>query len=122
MPPGPRVLYIELKRRYTGSNNGRLFLSHREAADACHAHRNTIGKWYKVLQERGFIVMARGAHLGPSGIGLAATWTLTELTTSDGRRATLDFKKWKDPAQKPCMTGNNTVHTKPEAVAYAQKL
>lgn len=111
MPPGPRTLYIELKRRYSGSNNGQLFLSHRDAAKACHAHRNTVGNWFRVLQERGFITMTRGAFLGPSGTGVAATWALTELPTSEGKKATMDFKKWKSPAQKPCMTGTKIVHT-----------
>lgn len=103
MPPGPRMLYIELKRRYTGFNNGKIYLSHREAANACNAHRNTIGGWYQVLQDRGFIVQTRGPHLGPVGIGMAATWALTEVATADGKRATMEFKKWKTPAQSPCI-------------------
>lgn len=114
MPPGPRALYIELKRLYTGSNNGKIFLSHRNAANACNVHRNTIGPWFKMLEERGFIVMTRGPHLGPSGVGIASTWALTELATQDGRRATNAFKNWKPPAQKPCSPVTKSVqHRKP---------
>ena len=97
---GPRALYIELKRRYIGSNNGRIILSHRDAADALNAHRNTVGNWFKELEEHGFIAMTHAPHLGPSGIGLAAQWALQELPTCDGRAPTMGFRHWK-PRQNP---------------------
>ena len=37
LKPGPRALYVELKRRYNGVNNGRIHLSHRDAAKALNA-------------------------------------------------------------------------------------
>jgi hypothetical protein len=43
LKPGPRALYVELKRRFMGSNNGRIVLSHRDAAKALNVHRNTVG-------------------------------------------------------------------------------
>tara|TARA_R110002012_G_scaffold319293_2_gene539327 strand:+ start:2482 stop:2871 length:390 start_codon:yes stop_codon:yes gene_type:complete len=98
LPPGPRALYIELKRRYNGANNGEIFLSHRDAAIALHVHRNTVGPWFKMLEERGFIHLTRAPHLGPSGVGRASTWALAEASTIDGSRASLAFKKWKTPA------------------------
>lgn len=112
LPPGPKVLYIELKKRYKGHNNGGIFLSHRDAARACNVHRNTIGGWFKTLEERGFIVMTKGPHLGPSGVGIAATWALTEYPTEDGKRGTMMFKKWKSPAQNECIAGHKSVHRK----------
>ena len=69
LKPAPRALYIELKRRYNGSNNGRIILSHRDAAKALGVHRNTVGPWFEALEERGFIRMTRAPHLGPSGLG-----------------------------------------------------
>ncbi len=110
MPPGPRTLYLELKKRYNGHNNGEIFLSHRDAATACSVHRNTVGGWFQKLEERGFIVQTKGPHLGPSGVGIAATWALTEYPTKDGSKATLAFKKWKSPAQNQCTAGTKTVH------------
>jgi hypothetical protein len=98
MSPGPRALYVELKKRYNGHNNGAIFLSHRDAAMACNVHRNTVGNWFRLLEERGFIEMTKGPHLGPSGVGIAATWTLTEYPTTDMKRATNAFKKWRTPA------------------------
>lgn len=98
LSPGPRALYLELKRRYNGANNGEIFLSHRDAAIALDVHRNTVGPWFRKLEERGFIHMTRAPHLGPSGIGRASTWALAEARTIDGDKASMAFKKWKIPA------------------------
>lgn len=103
LPPGPRALYIELKRRFNGTNNGEIFLSHRDAAAALAVHRNTVGPWFKALEERGFIYLTRAPHLGPSGIGQASVWGLAEEATPDGRPARKTFMQFKSPAQNQCM-------------------
>ncbi|MFD0911041.1 helix-turn-helix domain-containing protein [Ruegeria arenilitoris] len=95
LPPGPRALYIEIKRRYNGSNNGDIYLSHRNAAAALNVHRNTVGPWFRELQERGFITMTQPPHLGPSGIGKASVWALDELPTRNGKPATKQFMSWR---------------------------
>ena len=53
MKPGPRALYVELKRRFNGSNNGAIYLSHRDAAVALNVHRNTVGPMFRELERRG---------------------------------------------------------------------
>ncbi len=101
--PGPRALYIELKRRYNGGNNGRIILSHRDAAQALGVHRNTVGPWFEVLQDRAFIRMTRAPCLGPSGVGQTSHWALEEVPTDDLKPATKGFMAWrqnKSPAQK----------------------
>lgn len=100
LAPGPRALYIELKRRYTGSNNGRIILSHRDAAKALNVHRNTPGPWFRELEARGFIVMVQAPHLGPSGVGQTSHWRLTELPTADMKAASKEFASWRQ-IQKP---------------------
>lgn len=95
LPPGPRALYIELKRRYTGSNNGRITLSHREAAKALNVHRNTVGPWFRELEERGFIVLAQGHYLGPSGVGKTSLWRLAELPSDDMKSPSKAFVSWR---------------------------
>lgn len=100
LPVGPRALYVELKRRYNGSNNGRVILSHRDAARAVNAHRNTVGRWFSELEERGFIGMAQAPHLGPSGIGKSSHWTLNEYPTDTMKPVTLNFMRWSEK-QKP---------------------
>jgi DNA-binding transcriptional MocR family regulator len=95
LKPGPRTLYIELKRRFNGKNNGRIILSHRDAANALNVHRNTVGPWFAELIERGFIMVTEGPHLGPEGIGRATVWALQELPTADGRPAARGFATWR---------------------------
>ena len=94
MTPGARALYIELKRRFNGSNNGQIFLSHRDAAQALNVHRNTVGKFFRELEQRGFIRLTVAPHLGPSGIGQASVWALEELPTQDGKPAGRAFMRW----------------------------
>ena len=122
LKPGPRALYFELKRRFNGHNNGQLYLSHRDAAKALNMHRNTIGPWFVELEQRGFIEMTKGPHLGPDGLGVASQWALTELAMPGMKRAQNDFKKWRSPAQKPCMTVTKTVHPHQVDRAHAQNL
>ena len=95
LKPGPRALYIAIKRRYNGTNNGRIILSHREAADALNVHRNTVGPYFADLIEHGFVRVAQGHYLGPEGVGKAALLVITEAPSADGKPATKDFLNWK---------------------------
>lgn len=106
LKPGPRALYIELKRRYNGNNNGEIILSHRDAAKALNVHRNTVGDYFRELEERGLTHATRGSCLGPAGIGEAAHWALDELPTQDGKSARKAFIHWPK-LQQPC---TKTVH------------
>ena len=101
LKPGPRALYIELKRRYNGSNNGRIRLSHREAAATLNVHRNTVGSYFEELQDRGFIRMASGPCLGPSGVGKTALWVLEEAPTDDMKPARKTFMRWTNKTNSP---------------------
>lgn len=101
LKPAPRALYLELKRRFNGSNNGQIFLSHRDAAKKLNVGRDTIGRYYDILVEHGFITQTRGHCLGPSGIGQSAAYALTELPL-DEKPATKDFmqQKKQNPSRK----------------------
>lgn len=115
LKPGPRALYVELKRRYNGSNNGRITLSHREAAQLLNVSRNTPGAWFKELEERGFIRMTQGHHLGPSGIGQSSRWALEEVPTDNMKTAPKSFMAWrpeKDPRTKTVPPRHNGCDTK----------
>lgn len=114
LKPGPRALYIELKRRFNGTNNGRIILSHRDAAKALNAHRNTVGSWFSQLEDHGLIAMTQAPHLGPSGIGQAALWALQELPTADGKPAQKGFAAWakkKKPRTKTMPPRHNGCDT-----------
>jgi hypothetical protein len=104
LKPGPRALYIELKRRFNGKNNGRIFLSYRDAAAAINVHYNTIGPYFAELEKRGLIAMTRGPCLGPSGVGQASLWALQELAAKDGKPAAQGFLRWKEKQKPPTKT------------------
>ncbi len=109
LKPGPRALYIELKRRYDGRNNGRIILSQRDAAKAINVNRNTVGGYFAELERRGLIAMTQAPYLGPSGVGQAALWALQEFPTVDNKSARQGFLKWKKK-QNP---RTKTVHARP---------
>lgn len=94
MKPGPRSLYLELKRKFNGVNNGNIFLSHRDAAKLLCVGRDTVGQYFQQLVEHGYIVETRGHCLGPVGVGQSASYALTELPV-DEKPATKDFRQWK---------------------------
>ncbi|WP_306132238.1 hypothetical protein [Roseivivax marinus] len=100
LKPGPRALYVELKRRFNGGNNGRILMSQREAAQLLNVHRNTVGGFFDELEERGLIRETKRGHLGADGHGIASTWALCELPTSDGKPPDTGFRTWQ-PKQKP---------------------
>ena len=94
MKPAPRALYFEIKRNYNGHNNGTVLLSYRDASKRLNVAYNSVGKWFRELEERGFIDCMQKHHLGPSGVGRTSHWRLTEYDY-DGRPATADFKNWR---------------------------
>ena len=95
MSPTARSLYCEMKTRFNGSNNGKITLSHREAAERLNLNRNTMGRYFAELEEHQFIRAAQGHCLGPSGIGQTTHWILEELDFN-GQAATKAFMSWKD--------------------------
>ena len=119
MKPGPRALYVELKRGFKGSNNGAIYLSHRDAAKALNVHRNTVGGYFLELEQRGFIRLTVAPYLGPSGIGEASVWALEELPTQDGKPAVKAFMRWskkQNPRTKIISARHKKQHGKAPAV------
>jgi len=111
LAPGPRVLYLELKTRFNGANNGALCLSHRQAAEALGVHRNTVGPWFRELAARGFITAVRAPCLGPAGIGETALWALGEEAV-DGQPAAKGSMRWQPPEKQKPRTKNRTARHK----------
>ena len=95
MSQGAKVLYITLKRRYNSKNhnNGRVFLSTREAAKEMGCGQNEICRWYRELQHYAFIVQTAAPSLGVEGKGKAAHWCLTECGYMKDE-PTRDFLRW----------------------------
>jgi hypothetical protein len=68
LSPVARCLYVELKLLYVGTNNGKLFLSVRVAAERINVAKTTAGLAFKELEKRGFIRLAK-----PSSFNMKAT-------------------------------------------------
>jgi hypothetical protein len=94
---GARSLYTSLKARYsvTLHNNGKIYLSQRDARQELRSGFTQVTRWYRELQHFGFIVQTRGGTIGLNGRGTAAHWRLTELGCMRDP-PTRDFERWDE--------------------------
>ena len=132
MSHGARSLYVALMRRYNLKlhNNGRIYLSQRDAAKELGSHHNEIARWFRELQFYGFIVMTKGASLGVEGKGKAPHWRLTELGYMN-ELPTRDFALWngekfvdrktKPRAPFPSHTEQEMAHTQVREMAHTNR-
>ncbi|KQZ29149.1 hypothetical protein ASD50_18330 [Mesorhizobium sp. Root552] len=106
LSPWTRLLYIEIRARYAGSNNGDIPMSYREAAEILGCSNGPVIAAFRELQDRGFIVLVHKGSFNWKvrfhGVGRATTWRLTELPADYPERSltpSYEFKAWK-PASK----------------------
>jgi hypothetical protein len=99
LPPNARAAYVEIARRYTGTNNGRIHFSVREAADALRIGKHAAAIALVQLKGRGFIVVTkRGGFNLRYKDQMATEWRLTEFNSDiDSGLATKDFTRWESP-------------------------
>ena len=92
---GPALkVWIELRSRFNGRNNGELSLSLDEGARLLGMGKTTVGRAFAELEEKGFIVMTRrGKWYGR----LATTWAVTDRS-HNGHLATNAWKHWRPQA------------------------
>lgn len=99
-----RSLYLEIKRRYNGRNNGDIPLSHREAEALLDCSNTAVEKAFKGLQIKGFIKpQQKGSFCWKTtkdgrSQGRATRWRLTELPQDLPLRelagGTKEFMRW----------------------------
>ena len=88
-----RAVLVELYAFFDGSNNGRLFLSIREAASRVSVGKSTAAAALAQLVDRGFIrPNVKGAFTLKQRH--ATSWVLTEFEHG-GQLATKDFMRWQ---------------------------
>jgi hypothetical protein len=78
LSPYAKALHTRLLRQHNGHNNGRIFLSVRDAAEQIRAAIGTAAKAFHELVEAGFIENVREGLIGPRS-GRAAEYWLTHL-------------------------------------------
>ncbi len=84
-------VFIELRCRFNGSNNGALRLSYDEATRLLGGSKSTVARAFKELEEKGFIVKTKeGRWYGR----LATEWRVTDKPCN-GHLATRDWQNWK---------------------------
>lgn len=99
-----RCLYVEIKRRYNGKNNGAISMSYREAQELVGCSNKPIPAAFRDLIEKGFIKQERRGSF--KGTPFATTWILTELPQDEPERSLVpskEFMSWKPdgrPAKK----------------------
>lgn len=88
---GAVKVWIELRTRFFGGNNGKLALSYEEAARLLTLSKSTVKRAVDELQEKGFIVcMREGQWYGRQ----ATEWATTDKGI-DGKAATRKWRQWK---------------------------
>jgi hypothetical protein len=98
LPVATHALYIQIARRYNGSNNGRIPYSVREAVDALRIGKSTLARLLVILQTRGFIVCTRKGAFSLKTTKDASEWRLTEYDSdAPVAHASKDFMRWQPP-------------------------
>jgi hypothetical protein len=95
MSLGARMLYVELRGHLSNdfSNNGRVFLSDRDAAEDLGVTPGTVVRYYAEIEHYGFLRKTSGGFLGSDGRGIAAHYRFTEFAHGT-HPPTRDFEKW----------------------------
>lgn len=90
-----RALYVLLKQRYKGMNNGRIILSVRQAAENLNISKTSASKAFHELQALGFIEAVIVGGFNSRKDGKATEWRLTEHTCDvSGELPSRKFRIW----------------------------
>ena len=84
-------VFLELRSRYNGFNNGSVFLSLREAAETLGMSKTTAGNAFTELEEKGFI---RKTKQGLFERSAATEWELTDCKFN-GDPPKRSFMPWR---------------------------
>lgn len=106
--PSPSLkVFLELRSRFNGGNNGKITLSLDEAARLLCLSKSTANRAFQDLQERGFVKLrVRGKWYGR----MASQWILT-VCSLNGQPPTNDWKQWVPP--KPVRAARKTASRYP---------
>ena len=89
--PISKAVYIELRRRYNGLNNGKISLSLSEAAHILKASKSTISKALNQLETHGFIKLIKKGYFTRR---MASEYALTDEQL-DGYPPTREWRQWQ---------------------------
>jgi hypothetical protein len=97
---------LRRKLRNDGLNNGKIYLSCRNAAEAIGANKDTIARRFAEIEHYGFLRKTSKGFLGADGRGIAAKYRFTDLAHGT-HPPTHDYGKWSGElfAYTPRQTG-----------------
>jgi hypothetical protein len=95
-------VYLFMKKRYNGSNNGQIIFSHRDAQQALRSGWRRGANALAELEHYGFIKCRNPGEPGPN-IRLASEWQLTVFECG-GQEASKTFSRWDGTAFEPPYT------------------
>lgn len=94
-----RAAYIEIASAYNGSNNGRIVMSARMLADGLNVSKDTAAKKLRLLQDRGFVHLVKGAAFSMK-VRHAAEYRLAAFRCDvSGALPSKDFMRWQPEIQ-----------------------
>ena len=89
-------VWLEIRSRFNGSNNGKLSLSLDEGARILGMGKATVDRAMKELADKGFLAMTkRGVWYGRK----ASEWRVAD-ESCEGHPATNDWKRWTKPEKQ----------------------
>ena len=91
LKPNSQAVYIELRRRFNGSNNGKISFSLAEGARILRASKTTIQTALDELEEHGFIKLVKKGHFQGRR---ASEYALTDERL-DGYAPTREWRRWQ---------------------------
>jgi len=104
LSPVGRSVLIELAAIYNGSNNGRLALSTRDAAERARCSKNTAARAFSELIQKGFVDLCSRGHFDRK-TPHAAEYRLTlHACDRTGERSSKRFMNWH-PDQPQSVAG-----------------
>ncbi|MEY4249015.1 MAG: hypothetical protein RJA87_648 [Pseudomonadota bacterium] len=111
LTPQAVAVYLRLACLYNGSNNGRLGLSVRAAAEHANIAKDTASRALKELSAKGFIETATKGAFSVK-LKRATEWRLTNFRCDvTGSQPTKAFLKWQ-PAEKLAVPNDGQVGPK----------
>lgn len=100
-------VFLELRTRFHGNNNGQMALSLEQAATLLGMGKATVGRALAELQEKGFVVCTKRGHWYGRQ---ASTWAVT-LESIGGAVPTHDWKRWQPPKAQPAKRSRKSAKT-----------
>lgn len=90
-------VFLELRTRFHGGNNGRLFVSLEEAAGLLGLGKATVMRAFEELEQKGLVVCTKRGHWYGRQ---ASEWSVTDQRV-DGLPPTNAWKQWQPGAPRP---------------------